>query len=445
MQRSEVEATATHQQTGWLERRLGGHPPKSQEGRSRLGEFAGILASAASVVLVALKLWVWSRTHSVALLADAVNNLADVASSLIVLFSFRVARKPRDREHPYGHGRMEPVATLILATVLMGVAFEVAQSGVSRLLHPQVLRITTIDIWILAGTMGLKLALAGVAAWLARLTASTTLAADAWNHGFDVLSTALVLGAFLAAGGWPQVDGWATLGVGGFIAYTGYRYIRTAVDQLIGQAPDHRELHALHRMAAAVPGVFGVHDVIVHSYGDRRLISLHVEVDARQSALEVHELAERVEQAIAEKTGARVVVHADPVDHSHPQYQAVAAVLQEVLAAHQDVVGFHDLRLAGDEERLDMSVDLVVCTEVEPAIFERVLGRLASRILANLSQVRSLDVGIEAEYASDQEYRRVFVREGQEVRMISGDSDSGVTEPGEDARQAAGAGMEKHG
>lgn len=286
------------------------------------------------------------------------------------------------------------------------------------MLHPQALQIAPLDIGILAGTVALKVALAAVAAWLARLTGSTTLAADAWNHGFDVLSTGLVLGAFVAAaGGLPQVDGWAALGVAGFIAYTGYRYIRTAVNQLIGQAPDHRELHALHRMAAAVPGVYGVHDVIVHSYGDRQLISLHVEVDARQSALEVHELAERVEHAIAEKTGARVVVHADPVDHSHPQYRSVAAVLREVLAAHQDVVGFHDLRLFGEGDRIDMSVDLVVCTEVEPEIFEHVLVRLASRILANLPQVRMLDVGIEAEYASDREHRRVFVREEDGIRM----------------------------
>ncbi|GAB4238034.1 MAG: cation diffusion facilitator family transporter [Acidobacteriota bacterium] len=418
MQHREREPTTEPKRTGWLERRLGGHSPASQEGRSRLGELEGALATGASVVLVTVKLWLWSRTHSVALLADAVNNLADVASSLIVLYSFRVARKPRDREHPYGHGRMEPVATLILATVLMGVAFEVAQNGVSRLLHPQALQIAPLDIGILAGTVALKVALAAVAAWLARLTGSTTLAADAWNHGFDVLSTGLVLGAFVAAaGGLPQVDGWAALGVAGFIAYTGYRYIRTAVNQLIGQAPDHRELHALHRMAAAVPGVYGVHDVIVHSYGDRQLISLHVEVDARQSALEVHELAERVEHAIAEKTGARVVVHADPVDHSHPQYRSVAAVLREVLAAHQDVVGFHDLRLFGEGDRIDMSVDLVVCTEVEPEIFEHVLVRLASRILANLPQVRMLDVGIEAEYASDREHRRVFVREEDGIRM----------------------------
>ena len=391
--------------------------PDSLEGRSRLGELEGTVAVGVSVFLVVVKLWLWWRTQSVALLADAVNNAADIAAGGIVVISFRVARKPRDRRHPYGHGRVEAVATLVLATVLIGVAFEVARSGVERLVSPVALSVGLLELVVLGGTIGLKLVLALFAAGLARLTRSSTLSADAWNHAFDVLSTSLVfLAWFGAAKGWEVLDGWAALGVSALIGLTGYRYVRSTIDHLIGEAPDRAELRALHRIAESVPGVFGVHDVIVHLYGDRQLISLHIEVDAGQSALEVHELAEQVEQAVAEETGARVVVHADPVDHSHPKYALVAKALKDVLEEQQDVVGFHDLRLSGGAECLRMSVDLVVCPEVESSSFQNVLEDLAGRILAAVPEVEELDVGMEAEYASDQEYRRIFRRlEGKAV------------------------------
>ncbi len=402
--------------TGRLVRRVltPGTSVDSVEGRSRLGEWEGLISILISIVLAATKGSLAWLTSSISLLADALNNLADVGSSLIVVLGFRVVRKPRDREHPYGHGRMEPVATLVLAVILIGVGIEVARAGVRRLLQPVDF---TVPFWILlvvVATIVVKLWLAGFARRLARLTRSPAIRAEAWNHTYDILTTSLVLVAlFCSRWGWNSVDGWAGLGVSVFIVYTGIVFVRQAIHTLLGEAPSHEELHRIHQIATSVPEIYGVHDIIIHSYGDRQLISLHAEVDANQSAMEAHHLAENVEQAVADDVGAKVIVHVDPVDHSHPLYIQFAEALRDIIGAHQDVVGFHDLRVDGTGEAHDISVDLVVCAEVMQEDFPDVLDRLAARIRAKMPTVEQLDLKIETEYASDQEYRKIYTPPGR--------------------------------
>lgn len=397
--------------TGHLVRRaLGpGIAADSLEGRSRLGEWEGLVSTLLSLTLAVTKGALAWITSSISLLADALNNLADVGSSIIVVLGFRVVRKPRDREHPYGHGRMEPVATLVLAVILVGVGIEVARAGIHRLLHPIAF---TVPWWILvvvASTILLKMWLAGFARHLSRITRSATLQAEAWNHTYDVATSSLVFVALVSSRwGWNSVDGWAGLGVSIFIFYTGILFVKEAIHTLIGEAPSHEELHRIQQIASSVPRIYGVHDIIIHSYGDRQLISLHAEVDANQTALEAHHLAENVEQAVADEIGAKVTVHVDPVDHSHPLYRQFSNTLKEIIGAHQDVVGFHDLRVEGAGERYDLSVDFVVCTEVTQQDFHTVLDRLASRIRARIPGLDTLDLKIETEYASDQEFRKVY-------------------------------------
>jgi cation diffusion facilitator family transporter len=365
-----------------------------------------LLASLLLGVTKGLLAWI---TSSISLLADAVNNFADVGSSIIVIMGFRLARKPRDREHPYGHGRLETVATLVLATILVGVAIEVGRAGIQRLLNPVELRAPW---WILAtigATAVVKGGMAAFAHQLARITRSSMLKADAWNHTFDILSTALVFLALVSARyGVAIVDGWAGIGVSVLIGYTGYRYILEAVHSLIGEAPPHAEIHRIQKVAQNVPGVLGVHDIIVHDYGDRRLISLHAEVDAVQSALQVHDLAELVEEAVSEALLAKVTVHADPVDRSHPLHRPVSGAIRDIVETQDDVVGFHDLRVEGDRSGFDLSVDLVLCSEVAQGDFSPVSDRLAGRIRSRLPALKTLTVGVEIEYASDQEFRKVY-------------------------------------
>lgn len=393
--------------------------PRDPDTRARLGEFEGYVSMVISILLSAIKFVTGFVSGSISLLADAINNLADVGSSLIVALGFRWSRRPRDRGHPFGHGRIEAVATLLLAIFLLVVAWKVGCAGVGRLMDPKPFTASPWILGIVLATLAIKTWLAGFARSLARATRSVTLEADAWNHTYDVVCTSLVVAAFVGKRfGWNSVDGWAGLGVSLFIGYTGLRYGWRAIDTLIGEAPTTDQLRNIRELALSVPGVFSVHEIILHSYGEVSMISLHAEVDARQSALEAHNLAELVEKTIGEAWNAKVIVHADPVDHGHPCYAAAAAVVTDWIAGHPEIVAFHDLRLSGDGDSLECSVDLVVRPERLFADFDEMLTQEAGEMGRRLTQIRRFDLGIESEFASDREYRRIFHRQGDNIVPI---------------------------
>lgn len=390
--------------------------PRNPEIRARLGELEGYVSLVISILLSTAKCVTGFLSGSISLLADAVNNLADIGSSLIIALGFRWSRSPRDRAHPFGHGRVEQVATLLLAISLLAVAWKVASAGIGRLMDPKPF---TASPWILAivfGTLAIKIWLAGFARSLALATRSHTLQADAWNHTYDIVCTSLVVAALVSERmGWDAVDGWAGLAVSLFIAYTGIAFGWRAINTLIGEAPGIDKLRHIRDLAVSVPGVFSVHEIILHSYGDTSMISLHAEVDARLSALEVHDLAERVEKTIADEWNAKVIVHADPVDHAHPAYAAAAAAITEWVHGHPEIIGFHDLRLSGGPESLECAIDLVVRQERPFADFDTLLLQEARQMGRRLPEIKRFVLGIEPEFASDREHRRIFHRQGEDL------------------------------
>lgn len=397
--------------TGLLVRRIvpAGATPSAAHARQALGEFEGYLSTGISIVLSATKAFLGIFSGSVSLIADAVNNAADIASSLVIALSCRFSRKPGDRKHPFGHGRLETVAMLVLAILLIGVSLEVASSGIRRLLNPEPCVAPPWLLAVLGGTVIVKAWLALFARTLARASRSQVLDADAWNHTFDIASTALVLLALLGTRtGWLRLDGWAALGVSGFIAWTGIRYTRVALNTLIGEAPTAADLARIRGLAAAVPGVRGVHDVLVHAYGDVRLISLHIEVDANLTVTAAHTLAEHAELRVAQGTGAKVIAHADPIDRSHPAYSEAEAFLQGLVDVCGDVSGFHDLRLTGPAGGYDLAVDIVMQPEVPSGDFHSEFDGLRDRLRAGLPAMRKVDIGIETEGGSEHEQRRIY-------------------------------------
>lgn len=403
---------------GWLEaliRRLApaGGLSGSHDVRTRLGMLEGYVSMAVSLLLCAGKAVLGWVSGSLSLLADAANNGADIGTSLVVALSFRWSRKPRDKEHPYGHGRVESVAGLVLSIALIVVGLEVGHAGVQRLLNPQPL---WVPWWLMAAvalTVALKAALAWFAAILARYTGSTVLKADAWNHFFDILSTALVLLALLGAGiGWPGLDGWAGLGVSGFIIFTGLRYAKKTVDTLVGEAPSLDEIRRIKQIGLEIAPVHSVHDVLIHDYGNLKLISFDIELDAKLTALECHEITARVEKAIAAAIQAKVIVHADPVDHSHPQYAAVTAAFDQAVRDDRRLVGYHDLRVTGMATKLNVSADLVAAEHIDAKEFGDIAGAAWRRLAGARPEICDLDIGVESEYASDPDYRRTFSAPG---------------------------------
>ena len=396
---------------GWLKGATGDSAVSPAARNARLGELQGWVSAAASVLLVVVKgfLAVWSG--SVALLADALNNLGDLAGSLVLIFGFRLSNKPRDPDHPYGHGRLRTVTGLVLAVILIVVGIEAARSGFLRILDPQPVTAGPRVLAAIVATILLKAGLALFARRIANLTGDAALKSEFWNHFFDIVSTALVLAALVCARyDLPAVDGWAGIAISCFIVYTGIRYAGETIGILIGKAPSREALNEVRRIAADVEGVEGVHDIQIHEYGNMRLIVLHVEMDAAMPAMACHALTEQVEDRIADRYQAKVLVHGDPVDVRHPAHKTVSAALHELVDEAGDFVDFHDLRVSGDAAALEVEVDLVTTIGVASADFGAKAADIYRRITAKVDGIARLDVGIETSYASEPEFRAVFPR-----------------------------------
>jgi cation diffusion facilitator family transporter len=261
---------------------------------------------------------------SISVIADAFHTLSDVLSSVVVLYGFRLANKGPDEEHPYGHGRAETIATLIIAMLLAMVGVEFIRSSVQRFLNP-------IEIgggWWVAILMA---ASAVFKEWMARFALalgqeinSSTLKADAWHHRSDAIASFLVAAGNLAAArGLYWLDPVLGIGVSLLIIYTGWELARTSVNSLIGLSPSDEVIDRISRRAESVSGIEDVHRIQVHDYVNYKEVSLHVRVDRNMDLLTAHDLADEVEMELTKLLEARVVVHVEPSKRVGPESTTV--------------------------------------------------------------------------------------------------------------------------
>jgi len=319
----------------------------------------GYVSVVANLALFGVKLALGLIAGSIALIADAVHTASDSLTSVVVIVSAYIARKPPDAKHPYGHGRIEYVAAVVIALLLGIAGFEFARESFARVLTPKPLSASWVIIGVVALTAGAKEWLARYAARLADRSGNRALAADAWHHRSDALATVLVAGGMVGARfGLPWLDGVAGIGVSLLLFKVAYDIARDAVDSLLGRAPSPEEIDEVKRRAHSVEGVRGVHDVVIHQYGARRFISLHVETSAAPSGVDLHQIAEGVEVEVAQSGHGSVCVHVDPVDRDHPAYQTVHAAVTAAVSDDHDLISFHDLRLVGDADRFTAVLDV---------------------------------------------------------------------------------------
>ncbi|MEW6339031.1 MAG: cation diffusion facilitator family transporter [Acidobacteriota bacterium] len=357
-------------------------PEKSDDPQVRkaFGVLEGWTSVAVNLVLFAVKVVPGVAIGSVALIADAFHSLGDVLSSAVVIWGFRAAARPSDPEHPFGHGRLESVTSLVVSLMLFLTAWEFGRASIGRLREPREVEASTLLIVVLVATMAVKEWLSRFSLTLGKRIGSAALIGDFWHHRSDVLATGVVVAALLGARfGWWWVDGVGGLIVSAIIAWAGYQLWRDSVDPLIGEAPSPGVLQEMREIAQSIPGVDDVHDLIVHRYGSLVVTSVHVEVSSSLDIEAGHEVAEAVEQRLNERFAGWAVVHVDPVNRSHPMYAEVQAFLAEALPKIPGVAGFHDLRIVGSEARPFAVFDLqteggdpeAVAAAVREAVSER--------------------------------------------------------------------------
>ncbi len=348
--------------TRWIASRLIAHHTNVNDlkVRARYGALEGWASIVINTALFAIKIVVGVSIGSVSLIADAVHTLADSVTSAVIIIGFKMAGKPSDREHPFGHGRMEPVATLVVAVLLVVSAVELLEKSADSIIHPSPCHASLGIILLIAGTMIVKELMALFSYELGAMIDSKALKADALHHRSDVMATGLVVVALIAARlGYYRVDGAMGIFVSLIILYSAYSIAKEAINPLLGEAPSRKTLEEIESMAKKHTGVLGVHDIIYNKYGPTSVISLHIEVSDKEPIANAHALSEAVEEEIARKTGGTVVAHIDPINRDHPQYSLIAEAIARIVAEDARLHSFHELRIIGrDAEKCNVVFDV---------------------------------------------------------------------------------------
>jgi len=319
--------------------------------RTRIGKFQGWVSVIINGFLFIIKMGLSLIVGSISLLADAIHTLSDLISSAVVIWGFNEAEKPADEDHPYGHGRAEYIATLIIAILLAVAGIEFIQSSINRLMNPEPIFSEWWMIGLLVVTIILKELTAQYGEFLSEKIASGTLHADAWHHRTDALSSLLVVGAMVAGKfGYYQVDGWAGLGVAIFIIWTGFEIAKSAIDDLLGKPPSEDEIIEVRQIVEGIQGVLGAHDIAIHSYGKDKFISIHIEIDGNESPASAHDISENVENNLKEKLGISPTVHVDPIYPNHPKVKEVKTYLDKFWSHNERLSNFHDIRIVDTDE-----------------------------------------------------------------------------------------------
>lgn len=342
-----------------------GIKPGTSAYRGHVGMLEGWVSILGNFVLFVIKLIFGWMVNSLALIADAFHTLSDVGTSIVVIFGFKVAQKPADREHPFGHGRAETIATLAIAILMAVVALEFLKGAIDRLFFSEIdIDVSKLD-WLFIGVITLtavgKAWMAHFAYQLGDLIDSDALRGDAVHHKSDVYTTVLVIVALIGAYyGVPYVDGIMGIGVAIMILYAAYDIAKDAIDDLLGKPATAEFIKQISDMATSVPGARQVHDVVVHNYGDQSFISLHVEIEESTSPAIAHHIADNVEHKLAHELNAEVVTHIDPVSVSGKYFQAIRQTIEQSLTEYSEPLSVQDLRIVGESPVESILFELLV-------------------------------------------------------------------------------------
>lgn len=334
--------------------------------RAAYGRLAGLIGIVCNILLFAGKLVVGTLSGSVAITADAVNNLSDASSSLVTLIGFKLAEKPADEEHPYGHARIEYLAGLMVAVMILFIGFELAKTSVQKILNPAPVEFSPAVAVVLVMSILVKLWMALFNRTLGRKIDSKTLEAAAADSRNDVISTgAVLLAAIFGAVTNLAIDGYVGLVVALFILWSGIGIAKETVNPLLGEgaAPELRQIIA--KEVRKYDKVLGFHDLMAHDYGPgQRFASMHVEMDRNENVLECHDIIDDIERECLEKFNIHLVIHYDPVVTDDAELNHMKALVQATVHEIDERLSIHDFRMVRGPGHTNLIFDLSVPFEM---------------------------------------------------------------------------------
>ncbi len=341
-----------------------GNPRDLSSGKARaaVGTLSGWVGIVCNLLLFAGKLLAGILTGSLSITADALNNLSDASGSIVTLIGFRIADKPADEHHPYGHARAEYLSGLAVAALILVIGFELVKSSGEKILCPEPVVFTATAAGVLGASIVVKLWLSLFNRRLGKAIGSTALLAAAADSRNDCVATAAVLTASVLERFWDlRVDGWIGLGVAVFILYSGVTLAKETISPLLGENADPELRQKLLAIVASHPKVLGYHDLMVHDYGPgNRFASLHVEMDHREDPLACHEWIDDMERECLRRHNVHMVIHYDPIITDDPAREALKAQVGELLQEQDSQLCFHDFRMVQGRQHMNLVFDVTL-------------------------------------------------------------------------------------
>ena len=350
--------------------------------RTACGKAAGLTGIGCNLLLFVAKLIIGLASGSVSITADAVNNLTDASGSVLTLLGFRLAEKPADEDHPYGHARIEYLTGLGVAALILVIGVELGKSSIEKIIHPKAVLFSIPLVAVLLLSIGVKLWMAAFYRTVGDRIESGALKAAASDSRNDVLSTAAVLAACVIGKftGW-HLDGPMGLAVALFIIWSGVGVARETISPLLGEGADPALVRAVVNDVKAHELVLGVHDVMVHDYGPgRKFATLHVEMDSREDPLRSHDLIDNIEREIYARHGIHLTIHYDPLEMDDAETVQMRQRVGEMVRAIDPRLRMHDFRMVRGEDHTNLIFDLVVPPDLDRAALRRSVTQAAAQL-----------------------------------------------------------------
>jgi len=370
---------------------------EQEDTRAKYGYLGGWVSVIINLILAGIKFSLGYMINSKALIADAMHSVSDLMTSAVVIFGFMFAKKPRDKQHPFGHANAELIASLIMSVLLIISGVELLRSNVSDLItwEFKILEVDWLTITLILLTILAKEWLFHFSSILAKLIQSKALDADAWHHRLDSLTTLLVLISIIAA---SQGVIWLDSAVGVLVAlvviWSGIEFAIDSISPLLGESASPEILQKISSLVLEDAGISNVHDIIVHQYGRSHFVSLHVEISIRLSPIQMHDIAMEASERVMKVFKGACTVHVDPIDSESGRYQEVAGVLQQLVGVKRELLDFHDLHFRWKKDQEIIRWEFSVDPDIEESTYPELKKEL-NFYLQNLMKESSLQFSLE--------------------------------------------------
>jgi cation diffusion facilitator family transporter len=358
----------------------------SSDTRAKVGSLSGTVGVICNLFVVALKLSVGILTGAFSVIADAMNNLSDAASAVVTLIGFKLAEKPADKDHPYGHARYEYLSGLAVAAMILLIGFELLKTSVDKIIHPVPIAYTIPLYVVLVVSVLIKFWMYLFNKKLGRTISSSTLLATAIDSRNDAITTsAILLSAIVAAFTGLAVDGYVSFALSVFIMYSGVQMGRQTISPLLGESASPELRQAILAVLEGEPKVLGYHDLMIHDYGPgQRFGSLHVEMDCKESPMECHDIIDNLERICLDKYNIHLVIHYDPIMTDNAELGRLRGIVTQFLCQQDSRITIHDFRMVCGNDHTNLIFDMVLPSELMQRRFE--IKEELDRLLARLDE-----------------------------------------------------------